>query len=401
MTTISNEKAFGQFFTTSEYLKSVVFYLIKTRPDVILEPSVGRGDLVEYVQSRLPQTTVFEMCEIDPLVKLLPQINCENVVYCDFLSKDAFCDKKYKCIIGNPPYVCNKTGNLYIKFIKKCFDLLCDEGELIFIIPSVFFKLTSASGLINKMMQSGNFTHIIHPNDETLFENASIDVTVFRYFKTSSLDARVIYNEETKYVRNTNGILTFHTDTDTDTTTSIENCHQMVVSNYFNIYVGMVSGKESVFKSNLHGNINVITGEGKIEKYIYVREFPTGNTPTDEYLLLSKPLLLDRKIRKFTDANWYEWGALRNIKAIERNMGKDCIYISTITRSANVCFQGKVQYFGGSLLMLIPKESRYSKMSEMVSYLNSTCFKSNYMYSGRFRIGHKQLCNVGIPHLTS
>ena len=30
---------------------------------------------------------------------------------------------------------------------------------------------------------------------------------------------------------------------------------------------------------------------------------------------------------------------------------------------------------------------------KVVDYLNSPDFKTNYIYSGRFKIGHRQLCN--------
>ena len=45
-------------------------------------------------------------------------------------------------------------------------------------------------------------------------------------------------------------------------------------------------------------------------------------------------------------------------------------------------------YFGGNLLMLLPKTE---KIDETVLWLNSNEFKSQYMYSNRFKIGHKQL----------
>ena len=40
---------------------------------------------------------------------------------------------------------------------------------------------------------------------------------------------------------------------------------------------------------------------------------------------------------------------------------------------------------------MIPKKN--INVENIVEFLNSDSFKSNYMYSGRFKIGHKQLCN--------
>ena len=71
----------------------------------------------------------------------------------------------------------------YIDFIYKCYCLLQDNGELIFIVPSDFIKLTSSSNVINEMMNYGTFTHIIPPNKENLFEEANIDESLSNWFK--------------------------------------------------------------------------------------------------------------------------------------------------------------------------------------------------------------------------
>jgi adenine-specific DNA-methyltransferase len=42
---------------------------------------------------------------------------------------------------------------------------------------------------------------------------------------------------------------------------------------YFDIYVGIVSGKEEVYKNNELGNISVLNGEDKIDRYIYIEEY--------------------------------------------------------------------------------------------------------------------------------
>ena len=118
---------------------------------------------------------------------------------------------------------------------------------------------------------------------------------------------------------------------------------------------------------------------------------------------------------------------MRNYKKIRDNLGKDCIYIKTISRKETVAFVGKVQYFGGSLIILIPKESDHSyqarihpplskemirrhgshlasprplqALEQMVSYLNGKSFRKNYTYSGRFKIGQRILSKVSSSNL--
>jgi len=373
----------GQYFTTNVDLKQKVFEFILNTPSDILEPSIGQGDLITYIKSRIPDIT-FDMFEIDKKIKLLDTIDKNTIIYGDFMKQTI--TKKYKTIVGNPPYVRTKKGNLYINFTEKCYNLLDDSGELIFIVPSDFIKLTSASKLLNEMMTNGTFTHIYHPNNEKLFKNASIDIIVFRYCKDNSIEKKVLYNDKLLFITNSDGLITFGED---------ENNNTILFQDQFDIYVGLVSGKEEVYKNKELGNIEVLNGENKLDKYIYVEKFPSENEDVNKHLLLYKKELIERGIRKFNESNWFEWGAPRNITAINTNMGKDCIYIYNLTRKSNVSFIGKVNYFGGGLIMLKPKKT--CNLTNIVSYLNSNTFKENFMFAGRFKIGHRQISNSYIP----
>jgi adenine-specific DNA-methyltransferase len=386
-TTKKAKQSLGQFFTTNNALKEIVYKFILNNPTNILEPSIGQGDLVTFVTNKLIDVT-FDMYEIDTKIKLLDNIEKENVIYGDFMKQNI--TKTYKTIIGNPPYVRTKKRNLYIDFIEKCYNLLDDDGELIFIIPSDFFKLTSASKLLNTMMTYGTFTHIYHPHNEKLFDGANIDVIVFRYNKNNSIIKKVLYNDKLKYIINSDGLITF-----TDIIKK-EDSDKFMFKDYFDIYVGIVNGKEQVYKNASLGNIEVLNGENKVDKYIYIEKYPSDSKQINEYLLEHKKELLERGIKKFNEKNWFEWGAPRNIKTINKNLGKDCIYIYNLTRRSNISFVDKVQYFGGSLIMLLPKKA--CNLNNIVTYLNSNAFKDNFIFSGRFKIGHRQISNFYIPN---
>ena len=315
----------GQYFTTNPDLKQKVFQFIMNDPEIILEPSVGQGDLIQMVYNN-NTNIIFDMYEIDTNITMLQDIP-NNVIYGDFIEQKI--KKKYKTIIGNPPFVKTSKGNLYIDFIKKCYDLLEYNGELIFIIPSDFFKLTSASKLINIMMTNGTFTHIYHPHKENLFKHAHIDVIVYRYCKNNELIKKILYNDIPLYIINNDGLITFDK------------------------------------------NIN-------------------------EYLISHKDKLISRKIKKFNEKNWFEWGAPRNIKSIRKNAGKECIYLYNLTRDKKVAFKDGVKYFGGGLIILIPKDN--INLDKITTYLNSDVFKKNFIFSGRFKIGHRQISNSYIPN---
>jgi len=373
----------GQYFTTNNELKEKIFEFILNGPSNILEPSIGQGDLITFITNKIPNIT-FDMYEIDKKIKLLDKIQKDKVIYGDFMKQKI--TKTYKTIVGNPPYVRTKKRNLYINFTEKCYNLLDDNGELIFIVPSNFLKLTSASKLLNIMMINGTFTHIFHPHNEKLFENASIDIIIFRYCKNNLIEKKVLYNNKLLYITNSKGMITFGEK---------NNINNVIFKDYFDVYVGLVSGKENVYKNEKLGNIEVLNGQDKIDKYIYIDNYPCDNQEINYYLLNHKKELIKRKIRKFNENNWFEWGAPRNISIIDSNLGKDCIYIYNLTRKSNVSFLGKVKYFGGGLIMLKPKKK--CNLNNIVSYMNSNIFKDNFIFSGRFKIGQRQICNSYIP----
>ena len=158
------------------------------------------------------------------------------------------------------------------------------------------------------------------------------------------------------------------------------------INDYFNVYVGLVSGKESVF-CNPVGNIELICKEGVYKKYIFINEFPCDNKDINKYLLDNKNLLTTRKIIKIKGDNWWKWGAIRNLGVMTQN-GK-CIYVKNLSRDTNIAFVGDVGYFGGNLLMLKPKCN--INLDKVVDYLNSKEYRDNYTYSNRFNIGQKIL----------
>jgi len=386
----SKKHNLGQYFTTHPALKEKVFEFILNRPSIILEPSIGQGDLVKYIAERMPGTAV-DMYEIDPSIHLLEGIDKDQIIYGDFMLQSIA--NKYQTIVGNPPYIRTKKGNLYIDFVEKCYHLLADDGgELVFVVPSDFLKLTSAAKLLDAMIATGSFTHIFHPNNERMFENASIDVIVFRYCKKSKtetpFDNRVLYNGKPLHIINSSGLITFAEEEGGAGAGAL-------FQEYFDICVGLVSGKEEVYKHAELGNISVLNAEDRIDRYIYIEQYPCDNPSINEYLLLHKTALIERKIRKFNEANWFEWGAPRNIGTIRANIGANCIYICNLTRTPKVAFLGKVGYFGGGLIMLMPK--KMCDLEKIVPYINSNRFKGNFMFSGRFKIGHRQISNSRIP----
>ena len=366
-------------------LQSFVFDKVKHKSSCLLEPSFGAGHLLKRFKE-YDDDYPMVCCELDESVEPVVSFNArQTLIYGDFTQEKL--GAKFKTIVGNPPYVKQKSGNLYIRFIELCYDLLHDDGEMIFIVPSDFIKLTSAASIIDKMTQNGSFTDFLFPHNEKLFEGASVDVVVFRYEK-GCVSSKTAVNGKEVHCNVNKGIITF--------SDNLISGHP--VESAFDVHVGLVSGKDDVYRVPF-GNIDVLTDKGSIAKYVFAETFPTTNAQIDAHLLAHKEALMSRRIKKFSESTWFEWGAPRNITSIRAAWGRPCIYVKNMTRSKEVAFVGTVQYFGGTLICLIPKPDTHPELHDIAGYLNSVAFQTNYMYSGRFKIGHKQLSSAIVPIL--
>ena len=382
---LQDKKNLGQYFTISDELQQFVFEKVKHKMKCLLEPSFGAGHLLQKFKEYSDNYPMV-CCELDNTIQPIIKFNkSQRIIYADFMSQTF--NETFKTIIGNPPYVKQKTGNLYIKFIESCYEHLDEDGELIFIVPSDFIKLTSASHIIEKMTKTGSFTDFLFPNNEKLFKDASVDVIIFRYEKGVQSKKSVVNGKEL-FCNVNKGIITF------------SECEVIgtPIDSMFNVYVGIVSGRDEIYRVPF-GNIDVLNDEHHSDKYIFTDTFPSNNQQINEHLKSHKAELLDRKIKKFSEKNWFEWGAPRNITSIKKYWGNQCVYIKTMTRQKTVAFIGTVQYFGGSLICLVPKnEMTDSEIKKIVEHFNSTTFQKNYMYAGRFKIGHKQISTEIVPN---
>lgn len=77
----------------------------------------------------------------------MDHVKKEKIIYGDFMKETI--TETYRTIVGNPPYVRTIKGNLFIDFTSKCYDLLENNGELVFVVTYDFLNLTSASKLLN------------------------------------------------------------------------------------------------------------------------------------------------------------------------------------------------------------------------------------------------------------
>jgi adenine-specific DNA-methyltransferase len=398
--TATGKRDMGQFFTTNEKLLQCVYDFIENKQGDILEPSFGKGHIIQFFQNKglTKNRKVYGKELDDTLTPIFKDDENIDIEYCDYLAYNA--TKRFATIVGNPPYfklkakenpnTILKCTNIYVAFIEKAYHMLNDDGELIFIIPSDFFKLTSACKLKELMINNGSFTHIFHPHEEKLFEKASQDVIVFRYQKGHKTD-KSLYNNEPHTMTCSQGNIYF------ESATSIM-YDRVRLDELFDIKVGLLSAAEKVFANEEFGNVSICSN-GRTKMEILINELPAEGTDIHSYLLLHKKSLIERKIRKFTEDNWFQWGCLRNIKFMNTEMGKPCIYAKVLTRNTNVFTIGTVQHYEGSLLCMFPKNNVVvQKLDAIIKHLNTEDFLHHFLYSGRYKVGQKTLGDNFIPN---
>lgn len=359
-----NKEALGQYFTPENIVNKMI-NLIQNQGK-ILEPSCGNGAFFNKIPNCIG-------IEIDKTVAP------NTALIMDFFDWT----EKVDTIIGNPPYVRyqdiyhstknklpnkydNRT-NLYIYFIDRCIDLLNDNGELIFITPRDFIKTTSALPLNKRLYEEGGFTYWEEFGDLQVFADASPNVVIFRWVKAQPHTIDVNYY---------NGYLTFG---------QIQEKNKIYINELFDVLVGGASGANNIFIEDT-GNIDLVVSTtkstGQTKKAHYVTE------PTN-YLLTFKDQLLQRKIKKFNENNWWEWG--RKIRHIDGAK----IYVNGRTRDPQPFFTNESGWFDGSILALVPKENNPYSIEQLITFLNNNNWEEQgFKVGGRLMFGQRSLSNA-------
>lgn len=351
--------------------------LIKNKGSV-LEPSYGNGSF-RKIKEIFDNYTLIELDE--------NIINDEEVRCLDFF--DYSVDNKFDTIIGNPPYVDNseilestynklnfdiipKGGNLYLHFIYKSFLHLKENGELIFIVPRDFIKLKS-SRILNKILfKNGTITHFFEFGDKKIFKDVSPNVVIFRYEK-GNFSYKTETNDGLKNFIVYDGIIYFLDD---------NKYSDKKLGDLFEIKVGAVSGKDKLFERE-NG-----------EQFVYSRTNTDNSLKTmiynkiDDRLLENKQELLNRKIKKFDESNWWEWG--RNVNFRE---DRERIYVNSKTRNINPFFLNSCTKWDGSILALFPKKN--IDLQNTVKVLNNIDWNNyGFVVSGRYIFSQSSLENL-------
>ena len=365
-TTAYNVAHLGQVFTPSKIV-SQMLSLRKNR-GCVLEPSAGDGAFLKRLEK--------EAVGIEYDKKISAISGAVNIDF--FAYKTA---QKFDTIIGNPPYVTykaiekstqkilpmerfDKRSNLYLFFIDRCIDFLNDKGEIIFITPRDFLKATSSKKLNERLYNEGAFTHYYELGDTSIFKGYTPNCAIWRWEKGRS-DKRLQTGGTFMCV---NGQICFTAEKT-----------QQILGDFFDVKVGAVSGADTIFtspKGDTEFVCSTTRKDRSLRKMIYNR--------FDESLLPHKQMLINRRIKKFDEHNWWQWGRKYYETEGER------IYVNCKTRHTKPFFKSEVQAYDGAMLALIPREDIY--INKAVEKLNKTNWeKLGFVCDGRLMLTQRSL----------
>lgn len=367
-----NVKSLGQVFTPPVVVDQML--ALRRAKGRTLEPSAGNGAF----SSRIPGCVAIEF---DP--KVAPQ----GAKVMDFFAYPT--TEQFDCVIGNPPYVryqdiqvetkqllnggmFDGRSNLYLFFIQKCVEHLRPGGELIFITPRDFIKLTAAKHLNAWLFRQGTITDFFETGDTAIFGPYVPNCAIWRFEK--NLSDRVM--SDGRIFRESHGQLAF-----------VRGDYLVPLSGLFDVKVGAVSGADEVF---VHPNGN--------EQFVCSTTIDTGEARRaffgirNGYLENFKERLLARRIRHFDETNWWMWGRIHHLSDRPR------VYVNCKTRRTAPFFTHKCKNYDGSILALFPKNPTMD-LDLAVHMLNTRVnwHELGFVCDGRFIFSQRSLETCYLP----
>lgn len=376
-----NVETLGQVFTPDEIVSLMIGLLENSGRT--LEPSSGDGAFSKRLDGCVS-------IEIDPTVA------SRGAIVGDFFAYPK--TEKFDSIIGNPPYVrfqdiapstksllkmdlFDGRTNLYLFFIDKAISHLREKGELVFIVPRDMIKLTAARKLNKLIFSLGTITHWIETGDQKIFNGAVPNCAIFRF---------ELGNKTRKTKFKCLGETVWHERVFTEMEGQIaflEKGMSVPLSSLFYVKVGAVSGADPLF-SHPEGNVEFVCSKtvetGETRRMLYNVRHPA--------LEGHKERLLQRRIRAFTDNNWWAWGRAYHDSESPR------IYVNGKTRKPQPFFTHECRAYDGSVLALFPKNPKMNLEAAIDLFNRRVPWDQlGFVVDGRFIFSQRSLQTVVLP----
>ena len=386
--------ALGQIFTPPTIVDCMLT-LVRNRGRV-LEPACGDGAFLKHFPGALG-------IEIDP--RHAPP-GAEVMNFFELAE-----DERFATIIGNPPYVryqdispgtrrlargsvLDGRANLYLFFIEKCLRHLEPDGELIFITPRDLLKATSAVPLNQLLHAAGTITDFIDLGDTHLFDDATPNCAIWR-FQRGDMSRRTRYASleqgdgaaglqapqwAARSFMESGGHLLF-----------TRHDYPLHLSDIAFVKVGAVSGADEVYASDYYGNRDFVcsttAADGKTRRMIWCE--PSDSAPRS--LVPHKDRLIARRIRKYDESNWWQWGRGYYQSDLPR------VYVNNKTRRQNPFFVHGCPHYDGSVLAIFPKDPTID-IDALATALNAVDWADlGFICDGRFLFTQRSLEQTPLP----
>lgn len=374
-----NVAQLGQVFTPPQVVE---FMLDLCRNNGrVLEPSAGDGAFFNALLRRGQDCVGIEVdARVAPAAAWVMD-------FFDFPLSEQFAS-----IVGNPPYVrlqdvtvdtrnklksplFDQRSNLFLFFIEKCVRHLLPGGELVFIVPREFVKLTAARKLNRWLFEQGSITHFFETGDRRVFGEHTPNCAIFR-FEKGRFDRRMADGRTFTEVA---GQLMF-----------LRGDYPLSLGDLFSVKVGGVSGADDIF-AHPEGNMDFVCSKtvdtGETRRMFYEVE--------NDWLRAHKPQLLARRVTEFNESNWWRWGRHFPLNDLPR------IYVNGRTRKAEPFFLHDCPAFDGSVLALFPKHSGLSRrdLIACTTMLNRQVDwqELGFVCDGRFLFTQRSLQTCRLP----
>lgn len=211
-------KSYGQFFTSAEtaVFMASLFNIPRKKNLTILDPGAGAGILSAALIERLSRDKYVENIELvcyENDKNILEQLRSNlawiqansdkkvsyNIITDNYIlsqareyNNDSQQDKerKFDLVIGNPPYmkigketpealampdVCYGAPNLYFLFMSMAMFNLCDDGELVFVIPRSWTSGAYFRKFREKLFRTSSLVNIhLFVSRDRVFEQESV-----------------------------------------------------------------------------------------------------------------------------------------------------------------------------------------------------------------------------------
>lgn len=389
----------GQVFTPDSVVQAMLALRRNKgcKPARVLEPSCGDGAF----SRELPGCVAIEL---DQRHAPPGSLNIDFFAYPE--------TQKFDTIIGNPPYVrhqdihpetkaliksklFDQRSNLYLFFIEKAVRHLAPGGELIFITPRDFLKITSSVRLNRWLHAQGTITHAIELGDARVFAGAVPNCLIWRFekdcFERSMQYALISVRDDlatalaappwqTRQFVEQAGHLMFARE-----------AHGLHLKDVAQVKVGAVSGADDIYADEDFGNRDFVCAStvktGQTRRMIWVDK----NDPPARVLQAHKSRLIARRIKPFDESNWWHWGRSYPQTKAPR------IYVNGKTRQPQPFFLHHCTHFDGSVLAIFPHDEHID-LAAFCAALNAVAWDQlGFVCDGRFMFTQRSLENAPLP----